>query len=123
MGKGSLGQPHHKQHQEKGKNIIIDQEGFQQVRSGKNTRQNIFGSDQDMGQDKVWKGTTNNHTHANEATATAAAHDNARKGQQLSEVAYTIPTNNTLERTVGTGDGAGVFSGTKDGASTEQQED
>ena len=56
MGKGSLGQPHHKQHQEKGKNIIIDQEGFQQVRSQKNTRQNIFGSNQDMGQGKVWKG-------------------------------------------------------------------
>lgn len=62
------------------KNVIIDQEGFLQVRSQKNMRWNIFGSNQDMGQDKVWRGTTSNHPYAYKATATATAHDKTRLG-------------------------------------------
>ena len=57
-GKGNVGQPQHKHQQEKGKNIIIDQDGFQQVRSRKNTRRNIFGNNQGMGQDTERNGTS-----------------------------------------------------------------
>lgn len=77
MGREKLAQPHQIHHQGKRKNVIIDQEGFQQDRRRKNTRRNIFESDQDMGQDNAWRGTTKNHqAHG------AATQDDTRKGHQ-----------------------------------------
>ena len=59
-GREKLAQPQNIQYQEKGKNVIIDQEGFQQVRRCKNTRRNIFEGNQERVQDNDWRGAPNN---------------------------------------------------------------
>ena len=53
-----------------------------------------------MGQDKAWRGTTNNHSHASQAAATAATHDNIRHEQQHKDFESVDPIYNTKERAI-----------------------
>ena len=71
----------HIQHQEKGKNVVIDQHGFQQVRRRKNMRRNIFEGNHDMDQDKDGRGVNNNQPTAYGVAATAATQNDMSEEQ------------------------------------------
>ena len=97
-GRGRVAQPHHIQHQERGKNVVVDQEGFQQVRNRKNTRRNIFECNQYVDHDNVWKGTTSNSLNANVAAATAAAHDKSGLDEQQKDLTHINQNTNLREK-------------------------
>ena len=71
-------QPAHQQ--EKGKNIVLDQDGFQQVQHRRNIRRNIFEGNRDRGQHQHWRDNIVSHPHAFGVAAPAAAHNNLKKG-------------------------------------------
>ena len=66
--------------QDKGKNIIVDQDGFQQVKSRKNIRRNIFEGARDRGQVQAGKETGESHEHSIGVAAPATAHYFTNKG-------------------------------------------
>ena len=74
------GQNRHIHPQEKGKNIVLDQDGFQQVQHRRNIRRNIFEGNRDRGQYQHWRDNFVSHPHTFGVAAPAATHNNFKKG-------------------------------------------
>ena len=72
-------QNHQIHQQEKGKNIVLDQDGVQQVKSRKNTRRNIFAGELEAGHGKTRNEIADNHLRTFGAAAPTAAHNNTEK--------------------------------------------
>ena len=81
-GKDRPGQIHHMHRQEKGKNIVVDEEGFQQVRSRKNTRRNVFAGALETRQIQTKPEVMPDSELEAGAAATAAAHLDKQEGRQ-----------------------------------------
>lgn len=72
-------QNHQIHQQEKGKNIVLDHDGFQQVKSRKNTRKTIFAGELEAGQSKMRKETAGSCLRTFNVAAPAATHNNTEK--------------------------------------------
>ena len=122
-GREKLTQPQNIQHQEKGKNVVVDQEGFQQVRRRRNTRWNIFENNQDMGQDIDGRGASNIQPFIFGAVVTAATQNTMTKGQTHSAPANTDLPNLYRERTAEDDNGLAVITAGKCGSSAVGKDD
>ena len=60
-------------------NIVLDQDGVQQVKSRKNTRRNIFAGELEAGHGKTRNEIADNHLRTFGAAAPTAAHNNTEK--------------------------------------------
>ena len=110
--------------QEKGKNIAVDQDGFQQVKNKKNIRRNIFENDRERGQNSRWRGNGGYQAHTFGAAAPTAAQTNTEKGWgsgSRSITEHQKPPDGTLQ---GEGEGrdAGRFTATAGSSSPRAQQ-